>query len=109
MSRLDHHVSAVQNKLALARFVEALAWGCLALAGAVLLAVIVNILFMVHPPKPVLWLYGGAAAAAVGALAYALSKRPGPKRRSAPPCTSVRAMTRSRRRPSRMPKKPLAA
>ncbi|HEY7087785.1 MAG TPA: hypothetical protein VH518_06820, partial [Tepidisphaeraceae bacterium] len=77
MSRLDDHVSAVQNKLALGRFVQALAWGCLAFAGVVLLAVAVNILFQLHPPKPLLWLYGGAGVTALVAMIYAATKRPG--------------------------------
>ena len=36
MSRLDQHVAGVQNKLALGRFVNALAWSTLIVAGAVL-------------------------------------------------------------------------
>src|SRR3954453_1510557 len=77
MSRLDDHVSAVQNKLALERFLMALAWGSVFLVGAVWVAVIVNILFQKYPPRPMLWLYGASAATVLAALIYAVTKRPG--------------------------------
>ncbi|WP_428940797.1 hypothetical protein [Fontivita pretiosa] len=77
MSRLDDHVSAVRNKLALARFVQALAWGSLVWSSAALLGVLVDRVFLVHPPRPQLWLWMGGALTMVSAVAYALYRRPG--------------------------------
>jgi hypothetical protein len=77
MSRLDDHVSAVQNKLALERFVTALAWGSLVFAGVLWLGVLIGRIFLLYPPKPLLWICGGAAATVLAAIAYALNKRPG--------------------------------
>lgn len=79
MSRLDDHVSAVRNRLALARFVQALAWGSLAWSSAALLGVLVDRIFLLHPPRPQLWLYAGAALTIVSAIVYALYKRPCPR------------------------------
>ena len=76
MSRLDDHVSAVQNKLALGRFTYALAWGSVGFVSLVWVAVIANILTQWHPPKPMLWLYAGAAVTALASLVYAMMKRP---------------------------------
>jgi len=79
MSRLDEHVSAVRNKLALARFVQALAWGSLVWSSAALLGVLVDRVFLLHPPRPQLWLWTGAGLTIVSAIAYALYKRPDPR------------------------------
>ncbi len=77
MSRLDEHVAAVQNKLALERFTIALAWGGVVLAAVVWLAVLVDRVFLLHPPRPALWLYAGVVLMLAAAFGYALRKRPG--------------------------------
>jgi hypothetical protein len=79
MSRLDHHVSAVQNRLALGLFLKALAWASLAFAAVAWLAVLLDRIFLLHLPKPMVWLYAGAAATALAAVIYAVVKRPGAK------------------------------
>jgi hypothetical protein len=76
MSRLDDHVSAVRNRLALRLFVVALGWSSAIYALLVLLAVLADRVFLLRLPQPMLWLYSGAAAAVVAALGYALHKRP---------------------------------
>ncbi|HVT88990.1 MAG TPA: hypothetical protein VHD56_09070 [Tepidisphaeraceae bacterium] len=84
MSRLDDHVSAVQNRLALGIFISALARGLTIFTGIVLLAVLVNGLFMWHPPRPSLWLLGGMGAVLVAAAIYAARNRPSPKQAAVP-------------------------
>ena len=72
MTRLDRHVATVQSKLFLRRFLEALAWSTMVLAGATMLAVIVEKLFQVMPAGfPVKWVLIGGVAASV---AFALAK-----------------------------------
>src|SRR5687767_1814546 len=78
MSRLDRHIAAVQNKLALDRFIVALAWVSVAFAGLVWLTIIVDRVFQVRPPRWDLWFWSGIGAAVVGAIAYALYRRPSP-------------------------------
>jgi hypothetical protein len=115
MSRLDDHVSAVRNRLALRLFVVALGWSSAIYALLVLLAVLADRVFLLRLPQPMLWLYSGAAAAVVAALGYALHKRPDEheaarswdsRRRSAPPSTSAPTRTRLRRRPCATLKRP---
>jgi hypothetical protein len=77
MSRLDDHVTAVQNKLALERFVVALGWASLIFAGAVWLGVLLGRIFMLYPPRPTLWIYAGAGVTVLAAAVYALARRPG--------------------------------
>ena len=76
MSRLDRHVAAVQNKLALDRFVAALAWVSVALAAMVWLTILVDRVFQVRPPRWDLWFWSGIGAAVVAAVAYAVYRRP---------------------------------
>lgn len=78
MPRLDQHVATVQNKLALGRFLHALAWGGLGLAGVALLGVLIWFLTQYAPPKPIWWIGGGAAAVLVGSIVYAMIRRPTP-------------------------------
>jgi hypothetical protein len=79
MSRLDRHVAMVQNKLALGRFLHALAWAGLVYASAVWVAILVDRVFHVRPPRPDVWLFAGAGAALLAALGYAMWKRPTPQ------------------------------
>src|SRR5215470_16513329 len=76
MSRLDRHVAMVQNKLALDRFVHALAWAAVVFAAAVWVGVLVDRFAHVRPPhlKWVLW--GGVAACGLAALIWSLIRRP---------------------------------
>ena len=78
MTRLDRHVSTVRGRLALAIFVEAVAWALLALAAAVFLALLAQRLLAFALPRPELWLAGGAGVAVLAAGAYALVRRPDP-------------------------------
>jgi hypothetical protein len=71
MSRLDQHVAGVQNKLALGRFVNALAWTTLIVAGAVLVAIAIDkiIVFGIDPKKVWISIASAAGAALVAAMA----------------------------------------
>lgn len=77
MSRLDQHVLAVRNRLMLGRFIVALAWTSLGLAGCVLIAVVVGKVFRVELPWQMVFLYAGGALAAGFAAGYAVITRPG--------------------------------
>jgi hypothetical protein len=76
MSRLDQHVAAVRNRLAMAVFFRAVAWTMLALAGVILVMVAVDKLFWWAPPKPWIWIEAGIAVAVVVAIISAMRKRP---------------------------------
>jgi hypothetical protein len=76
MSRLDRHVARVQNKLALQRFLVALAWTALALSVAVWLVVLVDRLLGYALPRKDVWLWAGVGSAVVAAIAYAIYRRP---------------------------------
>nr|MBA3273967.1 hypothetical protein [Chthoniobacterales bacterium] len=76
MSRLDHHVAAVQNKLAFDRFLHALAWTTLVVSILGLGAVLVYEIFQVYPPKPMIWIYSALGAAVLVAIVYAIWRRP---------------------------------
>src|SRR5450432_2848839 len=76
MSRLDDHVAAVQNKLAMQQFIIALAWSSVIFVAALWLAVLLDRIFLLHLPKPTIWLYASAAAAIIASIVYAISKRP---------------------------------
>src|SRR5689334_7680173 len=76
MSRLDRHVAAVQNKLALTRFIESLALAAAVVAGAVLATILTQKLFQVGTPQPWYWLAGAAGVGALTALIVALVRRP---------------------------------
>src|SRR3954469_26040268 len=78
MTRLDRHVATVQSKLFLHRFLEALAWTTLVLAGIVLLGVVVQKLFQVFPDAfPTRWvlIFGAFACVAISA-GFAFIKKP---------------------------------
>src|SRR5258708_24092267 len=78
MSRLDRHVSHVQNKLALRKFVDVLAWTSLFIAIGVLLGVLA---FKIHDfgwRRTLMWWFIGASVALVGVGIYAIVKRPSP-------------------------------
>src|SRR5688500_20238111 len=76
MSRLDRHVAMVQNKLALGRFVSALAWASVVWAAAVWIGIVVDRFFRVRPIGAKWWIWGGLAACALVAMVYALLRRP---------------------------------
>ncbi len=76
MSRLDQHVASVQNKLAFARFIEALAKATLVFAAAVWVAILVDKLFRVRPPQYQIWLWSGLGATVLAAIIYAIVRRP---------------------------------
>jgi hypothetical protein len=76
MSRLDDHVAAVQNKLALRQFIIALAWSSVIFISIVWLAVLLDRIFLLQLPKPAIWLYAGAGATLLASLIYAITQRP---------------------------------
>jgi hypothetical protein len=76
MSRLDHHVATVQNKLALGIFLDALAWGTLGLGVAVLIAILVERIFDRELTHALILLAAGAGLAVLGAFIYCLIRRP---------------------------------
>jgi hypothetical protein len=76
MSRLDEHVGAVRNRIALQSFVFALAWAGVVVASLALLGVLIDRILGWHPPRPEIWLYALGAAGLLGAVAYALHRRP---------------------------------
>jgi hypothetical protein len=76
MSRLDRHVDAVRNKLALGRFVEGLCWTSFVLAVLFAIGILVDRFLQFRPPQWHLWLIGGGIAAVVGAVGYAVYRRP---------------------------------
>ncbi len=76
MSRLDRHVATVQNKLALQRFLGALAWTAMGLSIAIFLYVLVERLLAYKLPRREIWLFSGIGFAVVAAFAYSIYRRP---------------------------------
>ncbi len=76
MSRLDQHVAAVQNKLAIARFVQGLAWTLFAFASLVTLDILVQRLLRYQLPHPKVWFWCTFGVAASAAMCWAIIKRP---------------------------------
>jgi hypothetical protein len=76
MSRLDTHVTQVQNKLALGRFFQGTAWCALGVAVLALIAVLLDRLFRVTLPQPWWWVGGGVVVALVGGMVWASYRRP---------------------------------
>jgi chemotaxis protein histidine kinase CheA len=76
MSRLDQHVAAVQNKLALSRFIEALAWAMLVFAALVTLDIVVARAFHIQFPHPKIWFWSAAGVATLVAMFWSIAKRP---------------------------------
>lgn len=76
MSRIDHHVTAVQNKLALSRFVVALGWALLVFAGVVWINILVDRLLAARLPRWDLLFWIGAGIAVAAAIGYAVWRRP---------------------------------
>jgi len=79
MSRLDQHVSAVRNKLALEQFLNVFAWTLLGFAGLVLISIVLERVLQFVLPLKQYWLYGGLAAAAVGAVVLGIMRKPTPQ------------------------------
>jgi len=79
MSRLDRHVAMVQNKLALGRFLTALAWSLLVFAAVVWGTILVDRMFQVRPPREVVLFWAGAGLAVLTALSYSIWRRPTPQ------------------------------
>ncbi len=76
MSRLDRHVAFVQNKLALTRFLHALAWSLLFYAAIVGVTIIVDKLTHFRPHHPRIWFWSGIGASVFAAFVDAIIKRP---------------------------------
>src|SRR4051812_13827665 len=76
MSRLDRHIAMVQNKLALGRFVHALAWASVVFAAALWVGILVDRLTKVRPPHAVIVIWSGAGVCFLYALLIAIIRRP---------------------------------
>src|SRR4051812_27531918 len=77
MTRLDHHVMSVRNKLAIATLLDALARVLTVYGGVVLLAVLADRLFhgrLIPGPKILFW--GGVGVSCALATGYAFWRRP---------------------------------
>jgi len=79
MSRLDRHVAMVQNKLALGRFLTALAWSLLVFGAIVWGTILVDRVFQVRPPRMMVLFWAGAGVAILTALSYSIWRRPTPQ------------------------------
>ena len=79
MSRLDRHVSSVQNKLTFHHFIEALAWAVMVAAGVVTLVIVIERLCGVVLPvhHHAIWI-GIGCAVGVCAITWAIWRRPKP-------------------------------
>lgn len=73
---VDRHISAVRNKLALGKFLLALAWATLILGVAVWMAVIAQKVFDRTLPYQGMWLWMGLAIAAGIAVVWSVLNRP---------------------------------
>ncbi|CAN5438721.1 hypothetical protein BH09PLA1_BH09PLA1_19380 [soil metagenome] len=76
MSRLDQHVAAVQNKLALGKFVGAVVWTSAIFALVVWVAIVIDRVFLLRLPHWPIWFWAGVGAAGVAAMTYAIWRRP---------------------------------
>ena len=78
MTRLDKHVAAVQTKMFLRRFIDALAWASVVWAGAVLLGVLIQKMFLILPAEfPSRWVIVIGSVVCVGVAAvWAFLHRP---------------------------------
>jgi len=76
MSRLDHHISTVRNKLALGVFLEAWARAGIVLGVLVLVAVIGQRVFDRWLARPGMFFWVGVLVSAVVAWIYSLARRP---------------------------------
>ena len=76
MTRLDYHVSAVRTKLTLSILLSALAWALIGFGVVVLLAILVERLLGFGLPKPMIWMWSALGATVIGAIAYAVWRRP---------------------------------
>jgi hypothetical protein len=76
MSRLDRHVAFVQGKLAFARFLTAVAYTTLGFFAVLWLAVVIQRIFHIAPPKPIAFAWAGLGVAVVAAIIYSMLKKP---------------------------------
>lgn len=84
MSRLDQHVSAVRNRLALQLFISALARLSVAYAAVIWIAVLMDRIFVLSLPRPMVWFYSGLGAIVAMAVAYAIYRRPSARAAAVP-------------------------
>src|SRR5438105_2674957 len=76
MSRLDHHVAVVQNKLTLGKLLTALAWSLTAFGVAVWVYLLAHKLLGLSLGRPWMWFLIGGSASVIAALGYAFLHRP---------------------------------
>ncbi|HWE92802.1 MAG TPA: hypothetical protein VG269_02405 [Tepidisphaeraceae bacterium] len=76
MSRLDQHVGAVRNKMALDTLLRALALAGIVFGSVVLLAVLVDRILQWHLPRPRVLFWVGFAVTVVAPAVYAYLRRP---------------------------------
>ena len=75
MSRLDQHVAAVQNKLTLARFLNALVWAMLVFAVVVTLDILIARSIRYQLPHPKIWFWIGSGVATLVVMSSGHSER----------------------------------
>jgi len=78
MSRLDRHIVAIQNRLTLRLFLQALVWFAVGLSGAALLAILIDRFFSLALPHAGFSLLIAAIASVGCSLAIAIYRRPTP-------------------------------
>jgi hypothetical protein len=76
MSRLDRHVITIQNRLALGRFLQALAVSSFVFVALVWVTILVDRLTQMRPPRADVWFWIGAAAVVLISVVYAVVRRP---------------------------------
>jgi uncharacterized membrane protein len=76
MTRLDQHVRRVQARQSASTLLRSAAWAGTALAGAVLLVLLIDRLFGYQMPHAMRWAQGAACVAAAGAAAWTIWHRP---------------------------------
>jgi len=75
-NRLDKHVGKIRNKLTLERFLAALGYSIALFFVVVLIHTLVDRFFWVSLPKAMVWFWSAATAAVLGALVFAMLRRP---------------------------------
>jgi hypothetical protein len=76
MSRIDHHITTIRNKLALGVFLEALAWATATLGIVVLIAILLERVLDREIAHAMIMLGLGVIATLIGAFIYSLARRP---------------------------------
>ncbi len=79
MSRLDHHIALVQGKLAFSSFLDVAARAVAIAGSVVVLAIIVDRVFLLRPPHAIIWFWSVIIVSLVCAIVFAIRRRPTPE------------------------------